>query len=159
MSQDVELAEDRLKEIFVAEWLKTGDPFKAGLATFPTDSGRAMRVSWDWPKDPEVLDYRAQLIADAEREETVAGLPTKHQLAKEVYQYAATLFDPEQKLSGYKLTAQILGYIERPSTVNIDNRSVTVNKVMAYKDHGDDGAWESKLVENQRFLEATATGS
>lgn len=146
-------ADDLLKEAFVRAWLRTGDPFKAGLATFTSDSGRAMRASWEWPVDATVLQMRAEIIAeDGER----AGLPTKEEMALEVYRVAQNAETTEDKLAAYELAGKMLGYIERPSvSITNDNRSVTVNRVMAYKDHGDDDAWERAVASNQKALAAT----
>jgi hypothetical protein len=148
------LALDLLKEAFVKEWLRTGDPYKAGLHCYPADSGRAMRATWEWPNDPEVLAYRAELIQEATAEGTVAGMPSKFEMAREIYQLGqSTAETMEDRLAAFELSAKIMGYIERPS-VNVDNRQINVDnrRVMVIKDHGNDAAWESAAARQQRGL-------
>lgn len=148
MADTAATPEDLLKERFVHEWLRTGDPFKAAMLCFPGDTGRALRAQWEWPQDAVVLNYRAALI---EETNGAAGIPSKNELALEIYQHAKNCIFSEDKLAAYKLTADIMGYIEKPS-VNIDNRSVTVNKVMVVKDHGTVDDWEKRLHQNQTQL-------
>lgn len=145
---------DILKQTFVKEWLKTNDPFKAGIACFPADNGRALRCAWEWTQDVAVLAYRQELLEDSV---VHPGLPTKEELALEVYQRASKAVFDADAFEGLELVGKIMGYIEKPS-VNIDNRSVNVvNKVMVVKDHGTDEDWEKRLHQNQTHLTQTAT--
>lgn len=102
-----------LKEAFVREWLRTNDPFKAGFAAFPTDNGRAMRASWEWPIAADVLELRAQLLAD----EGLDGvLPNKSELARNVLMIAqGERTSTDNRLEAYKLYGQIMGFIEKPA--------------------------------------------
>lgn len=144
---------DLLKQTFVKEWLRTNDPFQAGLACYPCDNGRALRASWEWTVDAAVLAYRQSLIDNGQH---VAGLPGKEELALEVYRRATKAALDEDAFEGFELVAKIMGYIEKPS-VNIDNRSMTVNnRVMVVKDHGSTANWEQKLAENQKTLTLAA---
>lgn len=145
--------EHALKERFVREWLLCNDPFKAALVVIPNDNGKALRMSCEWPQDEYVLELRSEIIAEEGAE---AFLPSKDELAQTIYleTQAARVF--EDKLKGYRLYAEIRGFIEKPSTTvntNIvnDNRSV-----MIVKDHGSDADWERKLAQNQKALEAGA---
>lgn len=151
MSNDEQLVEQMQKEAFVTEWLRTGDPFKAAHTVFPADPGRAMRASWEWTKDADVLEYRQALLSATDG---CAGIPSRNELARELYQFIGNIEDKELRLSGYELFAKMMGYIEKPSPVTIDNRHVTVNKVLVVRDHGSDDAWERQLSENQKRLTA-----
>lgn len=152
MADERQLSEDILKEQFVQAWLRTGDPFKAGHDVFPTDPGRAMRASWEWPKDLEVLEYKAALILNTDG---AAGTPTAEEFALEVYRTGAAQSYWEAKLGFFTLFAKLQGLIDKPASLKIDNRSVTINnKVMVVKDHGSDDAWERTLRENQKRLQS-----
>lgn len=152
--EDAALAEALLKEAFVREWLRTGDVYKAGLTVFPSDTGRAMRAAWEWPNDPDILAYKQELIIENEVAGHIAGMPTKHELAREIYLLAQSSGEPlEERLAAYELSAKIMGYIERPSlNVNNNTLNVTNNRVMVIKDHGDDASWESAAARQQRGL-------
>lgn len=146
------LVEQLQKEAFVKEWLRSGDTFKAAHSVFPSDPGRAMRVSWDWPNDKEILEYRAELLIESGG---VEGIPSKDELAREIYQFTTKIVNEELRLKGYELFAKVRGYVERPAVTNIDNRRVTMtNKVLIVKDHGSDDAWERSLSDNQKRLTA-----
>jgi hypothetical protein len=151
MPGEAELIEVQQKERFVTEWLRIGDPFKAGHLVFPADPGRAMRAAWEWTVDPEILEYRASL----EQEDDSAGTPSQTKFALEVYQLAHSFDDGELKLKGLELFAKVKGWIAGGANINIDNRSITMNKVMVIKDHGSPDAWERSLNENQKRLQST----
>lgn len=104
--------EQTLKETFAREWLKTGDPFKAAMNIWPKDTGRALRAAWEYPTDPEMLEIRAKLLAD---EGEKSFLPTKEELARDVYSLSEQTTRPiEERLKGYRLYAEIMGYIDKP---------------------------------------------
>jgi hypothetical protein len=142
--------EHALKERFVREWLLCNDPFKAALSVIPNDTGKALRISTEWPQDEYVLELRSEIIAS---EGSDAFLPSKDELAREIYLDAKTMRVPEDRLKGFRLYAEIRGFISKPggnsTTVNnfTDNRSV-----MVVKDHGSNDDWERKLAANQKKL-------
>lgn len=141
--------ESALIETFVREWLLCNDPFKAALTVIPNNTGKALRISTEWPVRKDVLELRSEILAN---EGSSAFLPSKDELARTVYleSQGARVF--EDKLKGYRLVAEICGYIEKPTT-QINNNNFTDNRsVMIVKDHGEDDSWERKLASNQKRL-------
>lgn len=111
--------EQTSKEAFVREWLKTGDPFKAAMNVWPNNTGRALRASWEYPIDPQILELRAKILAD---EGERAFLPTKEELARDVYGLSQQSTRPiEERLKGYRLYAEIMGYIDKPLPAKPNN--------------------------------------
>lgn len=155
--------EQELKSAFAAELLKTpNDPFKAALAVFGADTGRALRAAHEWAKDPEVMAEQARLKGELGE---MAFLPDKSELARVIWErmqgttYAngstiPTTAEEFAKLA--KLYAEVRGYIEKPTT-NINNNVITANKVMVVKDHGDNDTWAKRLREQQKGLTSATT--
>lgn len=133
------------------EWLLCNDPFKAALVIIPNDTGKALRISTEWPQDEYVLELRAEIVAS---EGADAFLPSKDELAQQVYLDTLTARVFEDKLKGYRLYAEIRGFIEKPSTtINNNNNTLVDNRrVMIVKDHGSNADWERKLASNQKAL-------
>ncbi len=155
ISDDPEQLE-RLKKQFARLLLNDPDnPFKAGLALFQPDTGKAMYVADFWPKDPVVL---AECRALLDEHGTLAFLPDKARVAREVYVLASNEQKPTaERLQSYRLYADMMGFIE-PKT-NINNGVINNNqgaKVMVIKDHGNAENWEKKAIDHQRKLQADA---
>lgn len=142
--------EQELKSAFAAELLKTpNDPFKAALAVFGADTGRALRAAHEWPNDADVLAEKARLSGELGE---MAFLPGKAELARSIWERAhneRTTTDDYAKLA--KLYAEVRGFIDKPTT-NINNNVITANKVMVVKDHGDNDTWAKRLREQQKGL-------
>lgn len=144
-------AETLLKERYVEEWVRHGDPFKAALALYPYDSGMALKISATWPLDPEVLSLRRAIGCDE-----TGLIPSREELISKVMKAAEEAPMTEDKLKGFRLVSEMCGYIQKPE-IAIDNRSITVNnRVMAVRDHGSDEEWEQRLAEQQRSLTSKA---
>jgi len=113
-----------------------GKAFEAARDVFPNDTSAAMHAAHHWPKDPEVADETALL------KKTLGDdffLPTKADLARAVFNLAGDVrFDPRERISAYKLYAEIMGYgarADRDQTNVVNNNKVLVlPPTMSYDD-------------------------
>lgn len=143
--------EQKLKSAFAAELLKTpSDPFKAALAVFGVDTGRALRAAHEWFKDPFVIEECARLRNE--------GFETygKDELRDKLITNLLQIVEGERsiaddRIKAAKVIGELRGLIEKPSTT-INNNVVTANKVMVVKDHGSADEWEAKLRKQQNGL-------
>lgn len=140
------------KEIFARTWLARADrdPFAAAVELFPTDMGRALAVSREWPQDPEVLALMGEIDVDAQ------GVPTDNDMIREVWRRVIATSDDEIAFKGVDTIAKIRGKgVDQNTTINnlyTDNRSV-----MIVPTHGSDEDWESRAREQQARLVADAS--
>lgn len=148
--------EQKLKSAFAAELLKTpNDPFKAGLAVFGADTGKALRAAHEWFKDAFVIEEMTRLRAEGfeafDKEELRDKLITN---LLQIVEGERTLAD--DRIKAAKVIGELKGLIEKPSTT-INNNVVTANKVMVVKDHGTVDDWEKRLRKQQDGLKHGAT--
>lgn len=151
------MQDQELKTAFAAELIKNpNDPFKAGLAVFGADTGKALRAAHEWFKDPFVIEEMTRLKAegfeaygkDELRDKLITNL-------LQIVEGERSIAD--DRIKAAKVIGELKGLIEKPQT-NINNNVITANKVMVVKDHGDDDSWERKLREQQKGLtSASAT--
>ncbi len=142
--------EQQLKEKFAEELLRNpGDPFKAGLAVFGMNTGRAMQAAQQWATDPYVMEYKDKLL---EERGVRSFLPTKEDLAREIIDFARAIGCPEDKIKAFRLYGEVMGFIEKPAVNVNNNTNIQQNSVMVIKDHGTDDEWEAKLATQQRAL-------
>lgn len=128
------------------------DAFTAALRMWSSDGQFAYYISEKWVRDPFVIMELDKLRTTARREVEV---PTKQELAKEIYDRAKLWNDADMKLKGYRLVAEMLGYLEKaaPNT-NVTNNTNVIGKVMIVKDHGENDDWEKKLqIQQQKLIE------
>lgn len=108
------------KTAFAAELLKTpNDPFKAALAVFDPDTGRALRAAHEWPNDPFVIAEQARL---SEERGELSFLPTKADLARSLWERAhanTTTNDDFTKMA--RLYADIMDYVPKVAKVDLTN--------------------------------------
>lgn len=146
-----------MKRRFAAEILrKPGNAFEAALSC-GLDTGAALRASVEWLNDEEVLAFKQQLLEDNERGE-LAFLPSKAEAARLAWDLANAGPFIEDRLKALKLYSDILGYIEKPSAVNVNN-NVTNNRVMVVKDHGSNENWEENMRRQQAELTKESSGN
>lgn len=142
--------EPRYKEQF-AQFLEDGySPFVAAMRLWPNDVSLASVVQSTWPTDPYVEAYR-ETLRDAKKAKTEpAG---KAAQIMRITNRLDRLTD-DNYLKAERLIAEMSGHIEKaaPPSVNIDNRQQNVERVLIMRDHGDDDAWEAKLVAQQTKL-------
>lgn len=139
--------ESELKQAFAALFMRYGDPFKAALELFKTDTPRALWVAMNWKDDGEVLQLKTMLSSD----DDMALLPTKFDAALAVWK----LFEDDkltafERIAAWDRYAAIRGFIEKPSTGVTVN--VNENKVMLVTDHGNRDDWARKLAKQQHEL-------
>jgi len=125
------------------------DPFKAALSVWPNDTATALSASKDLPNDPDVKTMCDELVMENGQ---AAFLPTKEDLARAVWQRANKTLDPEVAFKGYKLYADIRGFIDKAGTTINNNTLVDNRSVMVYKDHGTDEEWAAKALAQQSKL-------
>lgn len=150
-----QLTELEQKHAFAEAWLRhPKDPFAAARDVFGADTGRALIVAQTWTLDVEVLAHQQRLI---DEHGARSFLPTKEEFARRVLDATDALNDSvlafEDKLKGYKLFAEIMGYIEKPGPT-INNNPTTINRVMVVKDHGSNDDWERRARNQQAALVA-----
>jgi hypothetical protein len=133
---------------------RPNEPFKAAAYIYPdkVNVGNRLIVAHDWPDDPIVIMEMDRLIWD--NEDVAKIMPTKNQIAFEVYSVGMRSNDDEAKIKAFKLYCDINGHTSN-NTINIQNNNKTVgtqNSVMLIKDHGSNDTWEDKLLIQQHRL-------
>lgn len=147
---ELKQSEDDLKKRFAVELLKQPtEPFKAAVAIFGDDTGKALLVSHRWPQDPVVIAHMQTAIDELG---DMHFLPTKAELARAAFQIG---LDPkvhvDDRLKAMRLYADIRGFIDKQGA-NVVVNNLTQNKVMLVRDHGSNEAWEQAAAEQQRQL-------
>lgn len=141
-----------LKDMFAVALAR--DPSKALQAAsyvFPEDRSEALRVAVEWVNDPYVLAKLSEFEAEN------GGMPSKEKIGLRILAIADNeKIKPEDRLKALKLYADVFGFIDKPGT-SITNNTLTVNRVMAIKDHGSDDDWEAKIASQQARLIDVAT--
>jgi hypothetical protein len=138
------------KQLYAHALLKhPDDPYKAALMVVGGDLARGLVMSREWPQDPEVIEYRAMALADKGED---AFLPSKADVVRAIWDKAEKCRDPDVAFKGYKMVADIMGYVEKPGTTINNNTLVDQRKVMVVTDHGTDEEWEAKLLKQQAAL-------
>lgn len=152
-----EEATDKEYKLAFAELLlqTPDDPFTASLKLFPTNTNRAVRVAGEWPRDPVVTAEMKRLRSEGH---DIEKLPTKADLAREVWKRAQAEQDSEAATKLFKLYGDIRGFIVKPDSAPNVNVNV-VPKVMIVKDSGTDDAWEARLQRQQRKLKQEVAAS
>lgn len=94
--------------------------FKAATLVFPTDMRAAMFIMQEWLHDEFVADEKRRLLDEHGFD---YFLPTKYELAHDVYALAVTANAVEDRIKGFRLFAEIQGHITKAATtnVNVDN--------------------------------------
>lgn len=137
-----------LKKQFAANWLRYPDnPMKAAFETV-VRAQDALPMGTNWPNDAEVIALRDQLAAGPDAKQF---LPTKELQARDIYAIAqGQRIDAEARLKAHRLYAEIMGFIEKPSTngaINILNQGVMIVPVAA-----NDSDWEERARKQQSAL-------
>ena len=114
------MTEHDQKQLFAKLLLKLREPFKAALELFPDDTGTALQVAHDWPKDPVVIAIKNG-VYDAVDEMDL--LPTKAELARGIWDKMQGDLYPDDYVKLGRLYADVRGFIEKPGTnINVDNK-------------------------------------
>lgn len=140
---------DKLKKEFAAQLLRNdGDGFKAAFAVCGSDTGLALQIGREWPKDTAVLAEQARLLTTSDAK---TFLPSKEQQARDVYAMATDQLKAiEDRLKAHRLYAEIMGHIEKPSAGAGIN--ILTQGVMVVRDAGSDADWQAKALTQQRKL-------
>lgn len=140
-----------LKRAFAAALLRyPTDPFKAALQLFPNNTMRALTVSQEWIADPFVMNVQAELIEELGEDHF---LPSKVTLARRVFELGENARATQsEKLSAFRLYAELRGFIEKPGFTVNNNTQINQNRVMVMTDHGSNDDWETKALEQQTKL-------
>lgn len=140
------------KREFARQWFLTGSPKIAAHRVFPDDwkdGQRRMTAIGEWVHDPLV----AKLVSEFQEETQETSeypVPTKTELVHTIMVQSAE-FDPEAKIKGWRLMAEMLGYIEKPST-NITNVQQSIDRVMEVQVFGSNADWERQCEAQQAKL-------
>jgi hypothetical protein len=117
-----------LKLEFARLWAKAPHSQRIGYHLFPgADNLQRAMIAQSWHKDPLVIDEYERLTTGSAGASVSDILPSKEQVAFEILEAARKCTDADDKFKGYKLYADIAGYIEKPGTnVHVDNRTQQV---------------------------------
>lgn len=99
-------------------------PFKAATTVFPQHIQAALFVSQEWLHDEFVLAEKDRLLSENGPDHY---LPSKYELAHEVFALATGTAIAEDKIKAFKLYAEIQGMISKaPVNNNVVDNSVRV---------------------------------
>lgn len=143
-----------LKHLFAVNLLRyDNDANKAAFQTvaFPGD---ALQIARAWPDDPVVQQHVEELLNTGEAKSL---MPTKERMARDVYKIATGDRDSDVRLKAHRLYAEIMGFIEKPSSPITNN--ILNQGVMIVKEAGSNEEWEQKALAHQRTLTGHATAT
>jgi hypothetical protein len=128
--------------------------FKAGLAAYPErdswHTAMAMKVGTEWVDDFECLQIKKDLIEEFGE---AFFLPSKGDLAREIWATAKGAKTNSDKIKGLELYGKVMNFIEQPQPAQIHNNvGNTTNKVMLVTRSNSDDEWEQKLLDQQTKL-------
>lgn len=107
--------EQQLKAAFAAFLLDNpSEPFAAALKLFPAekDRGEACRVTFAWPKDPEVILEMERLKKDGV---TNKNIPTKEEVIEQLWTLVKSeKVSAKDRGTNARLVAEMLGFIKKP---------------------------------------------
>jgi len=124
--------------------------FDVAFALFPsnTDTGLALKAASEWPKDPEVIAFQRQAIADPQ----AAGvLLDREQAAREILERARNCRDDETYGKLMRLYADVRGFIKQ-GEANTTNNTVNVTKVIMMPAPQSKEDWSRNATAQQRNL-------
>jgi hypothetical protein len=125
----IEPDETEFKKAFAAELLKSpGDPFKAGLAVFPSNTNKALCVANYWVQDPAVKSEMERLKTE---QGELAFLPTKADLARKLWEYGAAenIRASKEQISALIAFGEVCGYIAKGTSLKVDAKASGGSKV------------------------------
>ena len=162
MGEDQEKIDKVMFGIALAQ--STDDPFKVACGLFGADRGKALEATTAWLRDPVVIEARdSHRATHGPATLTI----TKEELATKVILFAEEKFEngnyrheSKDRLTAYKLYADIMGFIEKPSVaVNNNIQQNSLHVVMKTTDYGTDDQWEQSLKQQQTGLVQSATSA
>ena len=138
----------QLKSDFAYQLLKNpNNPWKAANE-LPVDMAARSQIVQHWVMDPFVIQEKERLI---DEHGVRHFLPSREDAARLAYEMALEFTKPADKEKMLRLFSDMMGYIEKPG-VTVDNRSVTVNNVMAVPMASGEEEWEARAVAQQTEL-------
>lgn len=145
--------EAELKKQFAADVLaevSVQAPHLVSQRMFPNDFDKQREVSHLWPSDP-IVRVETERLTKANT--ALAYLPDKAATARKAWQLIAEGADQPQKVSALKVYADLMGFIEKPSTVVNNNATQFNSGVLIVREQSPED-WEKGVFEQQRKLEA-----
>jgi len=109
------------KTAFAAALLRhPHEHFKAATLVFPDNMQAALFIMQTWQHDPFVRDEKQRLLDEFGPD---YFLPTQFELAHDVYALAGAAAAVEDRIKGFRLYAEIRGFISKAPVVNnnVDN--------------------------------------
>lgn len=124
------------------------NPYEAALK-LTGDVQTSMRLA-KLTADPEFIAAKDALYDELGED---YFLPTKSEIVREVLAKAKQCTNADVAFKGYKLAADMLGFIEKPKDTTVINNSLTDNRrVMVVQDFGSDSEWEKQVQAQQAKL-------
>ncbi len=135
---------DAEKRAFGLALMQLGDANSAGRLVFPDAPGKALGAGICWMNDPIVLSVQNMFPP---RDADI--LLTREQLCARILSLADSNILASDSIAAYKLYADLAGYLAKDAAIT---NNVILNKVMMYKDNGNNDDWEAKLMQQQNKL-------
>jgi hypothetical protein len=144
------LSDADAKAAFARLFVECKDAFKAALLIFGNDTQKALRVSYEWPGDPEVIAETERLTNEGAAE----LLLSKEQTAFEALQMARdTGLEGKDRIKALELYASIMDYLPKREGTKIQVNNNKVQRSVFVVPHcGTETEWEKALIEQQRRL-------
>lgn len=117
--------ERELKRAFALAMLKKPlvkpqDSYDLATMLYGGDTVSAMRAGSSWPADPEVLQFKDELLKE---HGASFFLPSKEEIARDILAVVNEKYDnghlrhnAKERQQLYRLYCEIMGYIEKPTT-------------------------------------------
>lgn len=146
--------QDACKRLFAEGLLRwPHEPVNAVASRLFPMALAAYVVKAEWEKEPDVIAHRNELLQEFGEE---FFMPTKFDVAREVYTKAAQCRVAEDAFKGYKLYAEIMGYISKGEKNNIN--VAVQNNVMTYPMAEDIDDWSERAKQQQtKLIDASAS--
>lgn len=131
--------------------------FEAACLTFPEPEfdNLARMAAAEYRFDRVVIEETARLAV----EEPEAGLPSKAQQARDIYNLASGAKSDDDKLKAHKLYAELMGYVQKPGiTANVQVNNTRVFVMPKEPETPEEIAvWEMETAAQQAKLVSNAS--
>jgi hypothetical protein len=145
--------EVRFKKLFATALMRNpANPF-ACAREIETDESRVRQMAIEWPTDPDVAEYRRELLAVRG---VAAQVPSKEEFAVHVYDELKTA-PAKDRLAYMQFFARLMGFIDdKASGVNVNIGGGA--RIMPVPLAASDEEWERAAKAHQERLTAAIHG-
>lgn len=148
MSDELE-QKRKFAKLFLERGMSPNTAFQIALGIFGEgETSKAIKAAMNWQADPQVLEFIDEIKAAGEDLEL---LPSKADLARDVWARLKDEPDSENYAKLAKLYAEVRGFIEKPQT-NQNLQIVVAPKVIEVPVYQNAEAWENDSAKQQNEL-------